>query len=56
MKDEIIEMLQVLISSIATCSSEDEKYTVLDNIKPSSFQWIISETIELIEGADDEET
>ena len=47
--DEIIAMLELLLSSVATISSEDDKTTVLDDIKPSSFEYVIKTAINRIE-------
>ena len=46
--NEIIEMLELLLESVATISSEDEKTTILDNIKPSSFDFVIRSAIDYI--------
>lgn len=51
-KDEILESLDILLTCVSTISSEDEKYTVIDDIKPSSFDFIIKSVIGYIE--DDE--
>lgn len=47
---ELVEMLDLLLSSVATISSEDDKTTVLDDVKPSSFEYIIKSTINFLEG------
>lgn len=52
--NEIIEMLELLLESVATISSEEEKTTILDNIKPSSFEFVIRSAINILEGVDDE--
>lgn len=49
-KEELLESLDIVLSCVATISSEDEKYTVLDNLKPSSFDYIIKSVIGYIEG------
>ena len=41
-------MLELLLESVATISSEEEKTTILDNIKPSSFEYIIMSAIDYI--------
>ena len=51
-KEELLESLEILLECLATCSSEDEKYTVLDDLKPSSFEYIIKEVIDFIEGVE----
>ena len=46
--NEIIEMLELLLESVATISSEDEKTTILDDIEPSSFEFVIRSAIDYI--------
>lgn len=45
---ELIESLELLESCVSVSSSEKHKITVLENIKPSSFEWVIMNTIEFI--------
>jgi hypothetical protein len=54
--EEVITMLELLLESVATISSEEEKTTILDNIKPSSFEYVIMSAIDILErgDADDE--
>lgn len=47
--EEIITMLELLLTSVATISSEEEKTTILDDIKPSSFEFVIKSTINKLE-------
>ena len=47
--DEVIMMLELLLSSVATISSEDDKITILDDIKPSSFEYVIKSAINCLE-------
>lgn len=51
-KQELLESLDLILECVAACSSEDEKYTVLDDLKPSSFEYIIKEVIDFIEGVE----
>ena len=51
-KEELIENLEIILECVATCSSENEKYIVLDDLKPSSFEYIIKEVIDFIEGVE----
>lgn len=46
--EEVITMLELLLESVATISSEEEKTTILDNVKPSSFEYIIMSAIDYI--------
>lgn len=47
--EEIITMLELLLTSVATISSEEEKTTILDDIRPSSFEFVIKSTINKLE-------
>lgn len=47
--EEIITMLELLLTSVATISSEEEKTTILDDVKPSSFEFVIKSTINKLE-------
>jgi hypothetical protein len=47
--EEVITMLELLLESVATISSEEEKTTILDNIKPSSFEYVIMSAIDILE-------
>lgn len=51
---EIIESLELLESCVSVSSSERHKITVLENIKPSSFEWVIDSTVEFIKQFSDE--
>ena len=51
-KEELLEYLEIILECIATNSSEDEKYVVLDDLKPSSFKYVINEVIDFIEGVE----
>lgn len=51
--EEVITMLELLLESVATISSE-EKTTILDDIKPSSFEFVIKSAINILEGVDNE--
>lgn len=46
--NDIIESLELLKSCISVSSSEKHKITVLENIKPSSFEWVIESTIDYL--------
>lgn len=50
--EEVITMLELLLESVATISSEDEKTTILDDIKPSSFEFVIRSAINILEGGE----
>lgn len=52
--NELIESLELLESCMSVSSSEKHKITVIENIKPSSFKWVILETIEFIKQFSDE--
>lgn len=50
--EEVISMLELLLESVATISSEEEKTTILDDIKPSSFEFVIKSAINILEGVE----
>lgn len=47
--NELIESLEVLAKCVSDKSSENDKITVLENLKPSSFAWVIDCAIDFIE-------
>ena len=52
--DELIESLELLERCVSVSSSEKHKITIIENIKPSSFVWVIDSTIEFIKQLSDE--
>lgn len=47
--EEIHEMVELLAKQVSPDSSEEKKVTILENIKPSSFAWIIEPVLNYIE-------
>lgn len=45
---DLMETLEILVNSVSDKSSELDKITVLDNIKPSSFEWVIHSAMDFI--------
>lgn len=48
-RKELIECIETLCKAVSDKSSEEKKITVLEDIKPSSFGWIMEEVINYIE-------
>ncbi len=48
-RKELIECIETLCKAVSAKSSEEKKITVLEDIKPSSFGWIMEEVINYIE-------
>lgn len=48
-RQELIESLNCIEECISDKSSEGEKITVLEDLKPSSLKWILEEVITYIE-------
>lgn len=46
---ELYEMTELLAKCVSDKSSEADKITVLENIKPSSFAWVIECVLDYIE-------
>lgn len=47
--DELYEMVELLAKQVSPESSEERKITVLNDIKPSSFAWVIETMLDYIE-------
>lgn len=47
--NELIESLEIIAKCVSDKSSENDKITVLEDLKPSSLGWILDCTIEFIE-------
>ena len=47
--NDLYESVQLLCKCVSDKSSEKEKITVLEDLKPSSFAWIIECTLDYIE-------
>lgn len=48
-RKELIESIETLCKAVSEKSSEEKKITILENIKPSSFGWIMEEVIYYVE-------
>lgn len=48
-KEELIECIELLCKQVSDISSEDDKITILKDIKPSSFGWIMNCMFEYLE-------
>lgn len=48
-RKELIESIEMLCKCVSEKSSEEKKITVLEDLKPSSFGWIMDEIICYIE-------
>ena len=46
---ELYTMVELLAKQVSAESSEEKKVTILDDIKPSSFAWIIECMLDYIE-------
>lgn len=46
---ELYTMVELLAKQVSAESSEEKKVTILNDIKPSSFAWIIECTLDYIE-------
>lgn len=46
---ELYTMVELLAKQVSTESSEEKKVTILEDIKPSSFTWIIECMLDYIE-------
>lgn len=49
---EVIECLHILLDCVIL-DKGDPKFTLLQDVKPSSFDWVIKEAITLLENIDD---
>lgn len=47
--NELYQMVQLLAKQVSAASSEEKKVTILEDVKPSSFGWIIDCTLDYIE-------
>ena len=47
--NELIESLEIIAQCVSDKSSEEQKITILENLKPSSLGWILDCTIDFIE-------
>ena len=48
-KNELIECIELLCKQVSDNSSESDKITILEDIKPSSFGWIMNCIFEYLE-------
>lgn len=46
---ELYTMVELLAKQVSAESSEEKKVTILNDIKPSSFAWIIESMLDYIE-------
>lgn len=46
---ELIESLEVIAKCVSDKSSENDKITILENLKPSSLGWILDCAIDYVE-------
>lgn len=47
--DELYTMVELLAKQVSDDSSEEKKITVLNDIKPSSFAWVIESMLDYID-------
>lgn len=47
--EELYEMVELLAKQVSPDSSEEKKVTILNDIKPSSFAWVIESVLNYIE-------
>lgn len=46
---ELYTMVELLAKQVSAESSKEKKVTILDNIKPSSFAWVIESMLDYID-------
>lgn len=47
--NELYQMVQLLAKQVSAASSEEKKVTILEDVKPSSFGWIVDCVLDYIE-------
>lgn len=47
--NELYQMVELLAKQVSAASSEEKKVTILEDVKPSSFGWIVDCVLDYIE-------
>lgn len=47
--NELYQMVELLAKQVSASSSEEKKVTILEDVKPSSFGWIVDCVLDYIE-------